>query len=49
MAMYLRYQGEFLSRDGVTWRIEIHQDSGEAYRNRREDGGPPAVQQTCFR
>ncbi len=31
MAMYLRYQGEFLSRDGVTWRIEIHQDSGEAY------------------
>ena len=27
MAMKLRYMGEFLSREGVTWRVELRQDS----------------------
>lgn len=26
MAMALRYMGEFLSRKGVVWRVEILQD-----------------------
>ena len=27
MGMYKRYSGEFLSRRGVTWRIEIWQEA----------------------
>ena len=27
MAKYLRYMGEFLSRAGIVWRVEILQDA----------------------
>ena len=28
---YLRYRGEFVSRAGATWRVDIMQEAGEAY------------------
>lgn len=31
MAKYLRYKGEFLSRSSVVWRVEILQESAQAY------------------
>lgn len=31
MAKYLRYAGEFLSRAGVTWRVEILQEADQAF------------------
>ena len=31
MAKYLRYAGEFLSRAGVTWRVEILQEAAQAF------------------
>lgn len=31
MAKYLRYVGEFLSRAGVVWRVEILQESAQAF------------------
>lgn len=31
MAKYLRYKGEFLSRASVVWRVEILQESAQAY------------------
>lgn len=31
MAKYLRYMGEFLSRAGVVWRVEILQDADKAF------------------
>lgn len=31
MAMELRYMGEFLSRDGVTWRVELRQEATEPF------------------
>ena len=31
MAKYKRYQGEFISVDGVTWRAEIWQEADEAF------------------
>ncbi|MDE6632551.1 MAG: hypothetical protein K2K23_06095, partial [Muribaculaceae bacterium] len=31
MAKYLRYSGEFISRAGILWRIEILQDAEEAF------------------
>lgn len=31
MAKYLRYRGEFLSRAGVVWRVEILQDADTAF------------------
>lgn len=31
MAKYLRYRGEFLSRAGVTWRVEILQESSRPF------------------
>ena len=31
MAKYLRYAGEFLSRAGITWRVEILQEADEPF------------------
>ena len=31
MAKYLRYAGEFLSRAGITWRVEILQEAAQAF------------------
>lgn len=31
MAKFLRYRGEFLSRAGLIWRIEIHQEADRAF------------------
>lgn len=31
MAKYLRYAGEFLSRAGITWRVEILQEADQAF------------------
>jgi hypothetical protein len=31
MAKHLRYMGEFLSRAGVVWRVEILQEADEAF------------------
>ena len=31
MAMELRYMGEFLSRDGVIWRVELRQEATEPF------------------
>ena len=31
MAKYVRYAGEFLSRSGITWRVEILQEADQAF------------------
>lgn len=46
MAHYLRYKGEFLSRAGVVWRVEILQEAARAFGNVGElifDGDEPLV------